>query len=407
MSAAATPYPISPLVDGERQAFIHAIALTFGATLDDDTAAHYAERESRDLFAARDGDRIVGTTVTLDFSLSVPYAAAVPCAGVTGVSVQATHRRRGVLSSLMRYQIDALHARGDTWAALYASEGAIYGRFGFGAASRSRTYRIDGPWKRFAEPVTLGDVEPLDVAQACERVPPIARAVHETVPGMLARSDGEWRWHFEWDPESEREGASARQIVAIGDRAWASYRLTPAWSGMNPDATLSVEDCMATDTEAHRQLWAYLLGIDLVDHVTAEMVAVDDPLPWWLAERDRLRITEHEPCYVRLVDVGAALSQRGTSGNHEVVLDVRDTFCSWNARRWRLEGDGKTLRCTPTEAAADVAMDVRELGSLSLGGVSASELARAALIDEHHAGAVRCLDALLASDRPPWNSFIF
>lgn len=407
MSAAATPYPISGVADDERQAFSRASALAMGVTLDDDALVHYAEREARERFAARDDGQIVGTTVTLDFSLSLPYATAVPCAGVTAVTVQPTHRRRGVMASLIRHQIDGFHARGDTWAALYASEAAIYGRFGFGVASRSHAYRIDGPWKGFVQPVTPATVERLDVAQACERIPQIVRAVHEMVPGMLARSDGAWRRRFEWDPESEREGMSARQIVAIGDRAWASYRTKPAWNGKNPDVTLGIEDCMATDPEAHKQMWAYLLGIDLVEHVTADMVAVDDPLPWWLAQRHRLRIAEDEPFYVRLIDVGGALSQRGTTGDDEVVLDVRDAFCPWNARRWRLEGDGKALRCTATETAADAALDVRELASLSLGGTSASELARAGLIDEHHAGAVRSLDALLASDRAPWHHFIF
>jgi predicted acetyltransferase len=408
MSGAATPYPISTVTGGdERQAFSRAIALAMGATLDDDAIAHYAGREFRDRFAARDGGQIVGTAVTEDFSLSVPYASAVPCSGVTGVTVQPTHRRRGVMSSLIRHQIDDFHAHGDAWAALYASEAAIYGRFGFGVASRSRAYRIDGPWKRFVEPVPPATIERLDVAQACERIPRIIRAVHEAVPGMLARPDGEWRRRLEWDPESEREGMSARQIVAIGDRAWASYRTKPAWRGKTPDVSLNVEDCMATDPETHRQMWAYLLGIDLVEHVTAGMVAIDDPLPWWLVERHRLGITEDEPFYVRLIGVGGALSQRGTNGNGEVVLDVRDALCPWNAQRWRLEGDGKALCCTATDAAAGVALDVRELASLSLGGTSASELAGAGLIDEHHAGAVRNLDALLASDRAPWNHFIF
>jgi predicted acetyltransferase len=260
MTAAATPYPISPVADDEREAFTRAIGLAFGATLDDDAVAYYAGNEVRDRFAARDGDRIVGTTVTLDFTLSVPNAPAVPCSGVTGVTVQPTHRRRGILTSLMQYQTDAVRARGDAWAALYASEASSYGRFGYGVASHTRTYRIDGPWKRFTEPVTPSDVERLDVAQACERVPPIFRAVHDMVPGMMAMSDRGWRRHLEWDPESERHGASARQFVAIGDRASASYRIKQGWHGNSPDATLRVEDCMAADAEAHRQIWAYLLA---------------------------------------------------------------------------------------------------------------------------------------------------
>jgi predicted acetyltransferase len=136
------------------------------------------------------------------------------------------------------------------------------------------------------------------------------------------------------------------------------------------------------------------------------MMPVDDPLPWWLAERHRLRITEGEPCYVRLIDVGAALSQRGTSADGEVTLEVRDAFCPWNARRWR-QGDGKALQCSPTGARADATINVRELASLSLGGVTVSELTRAGLVEEHVPSTIRRLDALLASPRPPWNSFIF
>ena len=110
---------------------------------------------------------------------------------------------------------------------------------------------------------------------------------------------------------------------------------------------------------------------------------VDDPLPWWLVNRGRLRISEGEPCYVRLIDVGAALSQRGTRATGCVVLDVADPFCPWNARRWRLEGDAAALWCTPTDAGPDITLHARELASLSLGGVTAAELARAGLIDEH------------------------
>ena len=408
MSAAATTFPISAVPADERDAYVRAVSLGFGSTPDDATIAHYAARPSRERLAARAGDRIVGTTATLDMTLRLPHAAIVPCAGVTAVTVQPTHRRRGILSALMRQQIDGLHAGGDAWAALYASEAAIYGRYGFGVASRSRSYRIDGPWKRLAEPVApADDIEWLDEAQARERVPALHRAVQRAVPGMLHEGDETWRWELGWDPPGSRAGASARQIVAIGDRAWAAYRTKQAWRGTVPDGTLRVEDCMASDAQALRQLWAFLLGIDLVEHVTAGLLPLDDPLPWWLAERHRLRVTEDEPCYVRLVDVGAALSQRGTAAAGAVVLDVRDAFCPWNQRCWLLEGDGAALRCAPTDAPADVTLDVRELASLSLGGASASELARAALVDEHHPGALRRLDALLAAERPPWNSFIF
>lgn len=408
MSSATPLHTVSRLADGEQLTFTRLVGRAFGQSMDEATVRHYADTEEPErALVARDGDRIIGTASALDFSMSVPYAAPVTCPGVTAVTVQPTHRRRGVLTSLMRAQVDNLSAEGAAWAALYASEASIYGRFGYGVASRSLEYRIDRPWTRFARPVEPAAVDWLDVAQALERLPAIYNRVRDAVPGMMSMSDRFWKWNLEWDPPSERQGGSERQIVAIGDRAYARYRLKQRWSDTGPDSNLEVEDCMATDPQAQQQIWAYLLGIDLVQHVTAWLVPVDDPLPWLLVDRRRLRRSEGIPCYVRLIDVGAALSQRGTSADGDVVLDVRDTFCPWNTRRWRLEGDGEALRCTPADSAPDVALDVRELASLSLGGVAPAELARAALVEEHTAGALRRLTALLASERPPWNSFIF
>lgn len=407
-TAAAPPYPITGIGDDEYPAFVRAISRAFGESPGDDTVAHFVELEAKGTpLVARDGDRIVGTTSARNFQMSVPGAPPVACAGVTAVSVQPTHRRRGVMTSLMRRQIDDLRAEGRVWAALYASEAAIYGRYGYGVATRSRKYRIDGPWTRFVDHVPPATVELLDIGEALDRVPAIYQAAHDAVPGMMAVPDDEWRWHLRWDPESERHGASQRQIAVIADRAYATYRVKSQWNDAGPDGELRVEDCVAIDALAHRQLWAFLLGIDLIGRVTARMVPVDDPLPWWLAERQRLRICDGMPMYVRLIDVGAALSQRGTTTGDAVVLDVHDGFCPWNSRRWRLEGDGGVLHCAATDATPDIALDVRELASLSLGGVAPAELARAGLIDEQRADALRRLDALLTSDRPPWNVFVF
>ena len=164
---------------------------------------------------------------------------------------------------------------------------------------------------------------------------------------------------------------------------------------------------MATDVEAHRQLWAFLFGIDLVQHVQIRRLPVDTPLPWWLAEDRRLHRTLGDPLHVRLIDVGAALSQRATTGDAGVVLDVVDPFCPWNTRRWALEGDGTRLCCTPSDAAADLALDVGDLASLSLGGHAPTELGGAGVIDERTPGALLRLGALLASDRAPFNAFTF
>ena len=51
--------------------------------------------------AAFDGDQMVGCSRNYTFELTVPGGAQVGCAGVSAVAVLPTHRRRGVLRSLM------------------------------------------------------------------------------------------------------------------------------------------------------------------------------------------------------------------------------------------------------------------------------------------------------------------
>jgi predicted acetyltransferase len=224
---------------------------------------------------------------------------------------------------------------------------------------------------------------------------------------MMAVPERYWQHRVVFDPPDERNGASERFVAVIEDRAYALYRLDHDWDEAGPRLRLIVEECLATDPEAHRQLWSYLFGIDLVHQVTIERLSVDHPLPWWLAERQRLRLTASMPLYIRLVDVGTALSQRGTRAQATVVLDVIDGFCPWNERSWTLEGDGGQLRCEPTDGAPELRLDARELASLSLGGVVPDELARAGAIEEHTAGALSRLRALLASHREPFNAFTF
>jgi predicted acetyltransferase len=410
MSASEVAYPITPIAADERDAFVRATGLSFGEILGDDDIAHTIAVELDDparSLAARDGDRIIGTTTVLDYTMSVPRADPVPCAGVTSVAVAPTHRRRGVMRSLMRRQLDDLHAEGTAWAALYASEAGIYGRFGYGVASRSQTFRLDGPWRRFTDPVEPAGIALVDLTDAAPVLSDVYARVRADVPGMMSVPEDQWRLYLEHDPPDSRSGGSPRQVVTCGDRGFAIYRIKRGWGDAGPDGTVLVERCMATDSEAWRQLWSYVCNLDLVQHLEAHMRPVDDPLPWWLAERRRLVITDGVSCYIRLVDVGAALSLRGTTADASVVVDVADPFCPWNERRWELAGDGAVLRCTPTDDDADAALNVRELGSLSLGGISPLELSHAGLIETHRPDALDRLGALLGSRRPPWNPFVF
>src|SRR5688572_19925894 len=121
---------------GEVEAVLAALAAAFLEDLDEEEAALEAKVvEPERTLVARDGGRIVASAAAIARELTVP-GGCVPCAAVTLVGVAPSHRRRGLATGMMRRQLADIHAAGEAVAVLWASEAAIYGRFGYGVATR-------------------------------------------------------------------------------------------------------------------------------------------------------------------------------------------------------------------------------------------------------------------------------
>ncbi|MFE2066693.1 GNAT family N-acetyltransferase [Streptomyces sp. NPDC059467] len=357
--------------------------------------------------AALDGGELVGTSGAFSFRMSVPGGAVVPTAGITMVSVSATHRRRGVLTSMMRRLLDDSHALGEPLAALYASEPAIYGRFGYGAAAYQLLAEIDTSRVTLAVPAGTDDVrlryaKPAEVLDVCEEV--YAELVLRR-PGMLARRPG-WEQAGLLDPESGRGGASALQcVVAELDgrvTGWARFRTKMGWSQSGHDGTVTLEELVALDPATDAALWRFLFGIDLMTTLAVRRRPVDDAWQYLVSDIRRCRTQLRDSVYVRPVDVGTALAARTYQTPVDVVLDVDDAFCPWNTGRWRLTGDTKGASCERTTDAADLSLSVRELGAAYLGGVSLLSLARAGRVAELRPGALTEASVAFGSPVPPW-----
>ncbi|WP_447037442.1 GNAT family N-acetyltransferase [Streptomyces sp. DSM 118878] len=354
-----------------------------------------------------DGEACVGTAGSFSFRLTVPGGALVDAAGVTMVGVAATHRRRGILTSMMRRQLDDVRALGEPLAVLTASEPAIYGRFGYGAATQQAKADIDTARVRLSTPAGTDDVElryakPADVHEACEEL--YARAVPGR-PGMLARQPG-WERLGLLDPKENRAGASPLQCV-VAERGgeligYVRFCVKPEWDAKGPKGVVHLRDIEALDPAAYAALWRFLFGIDLTSSVLANNLPVDDPLLHLVSDVRRCDVSVRDSLYVRLVDVGAALAARTYQIPLDVVLDVEDAFCPWNAGRWRLTGDAKGASCDRTEDAADLALSVRELGAAYLGGTSLTSLAGAGRVRELRRGALAEASPAFGSDVAPW-----
>jgi predicted acetyltransferase len=354
-----------------------------------------------------DGDTCVGTAGAFGFRLTVPGGASVPAAGVTMVSVAATHRRRGILTSMMRRQLDDVRSWGEPLAVLTASEPVIYGRFGYGIATMTTSAEIDTDRVRLSLPPGTDDVKlrfapPAAVRDQCEAV--YARQVPGR-PGMLARRPG-WENLPLLDPESDRQGTSPLQCV-LAERdgevvGYARYFNKPEWDANGPKGTIQLRDLEALDPAAHAALWRFLFEIDLTGTVELRSRPVDDAWQHLVSDIRRCAVRQRDSLHVRLVEVGAALEARTYQAPVDVVFEVADAFCPWNEGRWRLTGDAKGASCKRTEEAADLALSVRELGAAYLGGVSLTSLAAAGRVRELRQGALAEASLAFGSAVAPW-----
>ncbi len=345
----------------------------------------------RFLVAVEDGsggpDEVVGTAGSYALELTLPGGAIVPVPGVTWVTVAATHRRRGVLRAMLTEQHRGFVADGVPLAVLTASEGAIYGRFGYGPATVDRSVEIDRRLVAFRTGLPdPGGVRFVDAETARKHAPEVHRRWRAVTPGAVSRREP---W---WDQLLHQDGPPEFHLAHAD--GWACFR--------RERGACVLHDLFAATEEAHLALWRVLLGLDLVDTVVAHhAVPPDDPLPLLLTDPRQVRTTAAaDGMWVRPLDVAAALALRTYAVELDVVLGVEDAFLD-RGGRFRLRGGPEGATCERVDTAADVTLGVSALGSLLLGGHRAHPLARAGLLAAADPAALRRVDAAFAAERAP------
>jgi predicted acetyltransferase len=399
---------IRAIADDEFEECARSLELAFSGrpAPEDLTRERLVAEMDRWLGAFEDG-RIVGSAVAASYTVTVPGGAQVAAAGVTAVGVQPTHRRRGINTALMRAQLDAIHERGEAIAMLYASEGGIYGRYGYGLAAFLGEIKFQTERSAFIRGYRpTGRVRLLEREEALSSMRPVYDEAQRRRPGMVALDDRWWRWLFFEHEKDEPSFFAVHDADGVAD-AFAVYRVKHEWPDSIPRLELTVNRLMATTPQAYADIWRYLFDIDLVHSVNAWNRPVDESLFLLMQEPRRLRFRTSDGLYIRLVDVPAALEARGYVGEGRLVLDVQDPFCPWNEGRYVLEVSGGDARCTRTDAEPDIACSVTDLGATYLGGVTFRQLHRAGRVDELNAGTLARADALFAGDLAPWNPFVF
>ena len=362
------------------------------------------------MLGAYDDGAVVGTSADLPMLLRIP-GGELAAAGVTMVGVMPSHRRRGILTQLMRRELDDALGSGEPLSILWASEEPIYGRFGYGVATFKAAISADRDRIAFrGEPESGARVRLIDAEEAARVLPPIWDRVQADRPGVFARSQEWWQEYRLPDPEHRRRGSGPRFIALLeldgSPEAYALYRVKESWDEGFAASRLQVIEAVGTTPLAERELWRFLFGIDLIARVDAYFLPVDHPLLLAVTESRRLRIRVSDGLWLRLLDVERALEARSYGAEGTLSIELSDEFLPDNAGTWTLEAGPKGASVSRA-GDAELRLDVRDLASAYLGGFTFSQLAGAGLVEELAPGAIDRADALFRTPRAPWCPQVF
>ena len=354
---------------------------------------------------------LAGVMTSYSLSLAVPGfdadVRATPVAGLSWVSVHPDHRRRGVLTAMMRHHLHGLHDDGaEAISGLFASEPNIYRRFGYGESAPGLAFTLARGTA--LQPSTgAADVTTQLVPAATDGIPALVDDVFSRAellrPGRMSRPMVATRSLLRDRPE-RHPGVELNQVVVVRrdgrPSGYALFRRKADWRNGTPDGKVEVIELVGLDAASLHALWSRVLDLDLMSEITTPILGFDDPLVVWLVDA---RSSGHrtDALWLRLVDVDRALTARGYAHDVDVVFDLADDMCPWNSGRWHLAVSADSVTCERTADDAALSLDTRELATAYLGGPSLMSLAAAGLVTEREAGAVAALSTALRGTVEP------
>jgi predicted acetyltransferase len=334
-------------------------------------------------------------------------------AGLTWVGVHPDERRRGVLSQMIRHHFADLHEQGVPVSGLHASEPTIYGRFGYAVASLEGLLRLSRGHELQAPPAVQSAAEAVTTRMTAFAADGVADQLHALHARFVGAQLGgvvmplQMMRHIARDVPQLRRGHEAKQVL-FAERdgrpvGYAVFHRTDKWEHDRPAGSLTCHEVAAEDPAALLALARRLVDFDLTASVELLRGSLDDSVLWWGGGPRGVDTTVHDSLWLRLVDVGAALEQRGLAASIDTVLDVVDPVCPWNEGGWRLSsaGTGAPVTCERTEAPADVRLPVQALGSAYAGLRTLASQAAQGVVEEVTPGAVAALSSAFATDRQP------
>jgi predicted acetyltransferase len=358
------------------------------------------------MLAAVDGGSIVATLRTLPLPTTMPGGVPLTSCAVTAVTTASTHRRRGLVRTMLERSLVEGHERGEPLTTLIAAEYPIYGRFGYGPATEHASYTLDARARWLVD--GNHHIELLTGDDLVEIAPAIYDRHRLQHVSEITRSDFVTR--------SSILGPSAKPLKAFhavcrnaaGEATgYVSYSIKEQFDGRRANCPLTVHKLIAADVDAEISLWRYVASIDWVRTVKAADRSVDEPLPWWLVDgRDVVQTERSDFVWARPLDPAACLAGRTYRAPVDVVIEVVDPLGIANGCV-RLVADPTGVTCARCDASPDVTLPVATLGSILFGGYSLTTLWHAGRADEHAPGTIARLDTAMRGNVAPWSATWF
>lgn len=381
----------------------------------------------------RDSDNdIAGFHTSYPFaSFNVP-GASVQASGLSWVGVHPQHRRKGILRSMIERHFADCVARKEAISVLYAAEPTIYGRFGYGRSAHDVRFSLGrgAAQRKFVSGMEAADdnltvrIEKFDPSLHVNTIESLHAQAGQNVngtglnrPGWATRETEQLRaaMHYVSRVNPTRESPRIVIIERSGDPvAYAIFRRTVTWQDTGPAGEVHASEVVSLDAGASRKIWSVLADFDLTDSVSAFMVPTDDPLIGRLENSRSIKMHHVDNVWTRIIDLPKALEERQYAGDLEIVLEVSDAMIPENAGRWKLSAaafDGPSGSRTPkveqTDYPADLTIDIRELGTIYLGGVTLASLAASGLVRAANPRALASASVAFSWPHAPMSSWVF
>lgn len=337
-------------------------------------------------------DQPVATFSSWDATINTGRGLA-PANLITDVTVQSSHRRRGLMKQLMLTDLHEARERGSVFAALTATDAVLYGRFGFGVSATARRLEIEtGPrFQLHAE--ASGTCVFADLGRADEVRREIFAQFHTQQFFSVERPAFYFRSGFDWDKQSPRPERAAIHLDADSTPDGAVIFTVR-------DDHIEVRDLLGLNQTAELELLRMVANLEGVNRVIWPRCPNRRfPLTWALSDHRVVgTVSEYDTVWIRIMDVEQALTMRQFDNDGVATVAVRDPLGEVDGT-YRVEVTDGVASVERTRAEPEMTINLASLAAVYSGLAHPMELLPSGTVSGSPEGLTK-VGHLFAKDLP-------